>query len=320
MDDIIDRAMRGEASPDELAQLAAWRLESDANESHFHKVVALVNALRRFRTAAASPVPAAAELLERRQRREALRSRPARRFGALPWLTGGIAAIAATLAFTMVMRSTAPAAKAEWQPAEIVTGASELATVQLPDGSVARLGPRSRLRLVAARDERVVSLDGHAFFAVMERPDRPFRVRTRSGDAVALGTRFELSTEERGVRLVVVEGRVALAAQQSRTEVGGGETANLIDGRASAAVKVSDPSLLAWMGRFLAFQTTPLPSVAAEIERVYGVRVVLADSSLAEESVTAAFTDEPLRQVADVVCVVIGASCTITDSVVTIGR
>jgi transmembrane sensor len=320
MDEIIDRAMRGEATPQELAQLATWRRASDANELHYRQVVSLVEALsRRGSTSAHGRPPTAAELLERSARQAALRPGAGRRSRVMPWLPWGIAA-AATLAFSMVMQSRTGSADTTWQPTEIVTGASELATVQLPDGSIARVGPRSRLRVLAAQDERLVSLEGHAFFAVMKLPDRPFRVQTRGGDALALGTRFQVSTDDRGFQLFVVEGRVALSAKENRTEVAGGETANLIDGRASAAVRVSDPTPLRWMGQFLAFQSTPLPRVAAEIEHVYGVRVVLADSSLASESVTATFTDEPLRQTADVVCAVIGRPCTITDSVVTIGR
>ena len=318
MDEIIDRAVRGEATPQELAQLATWRQQSSDNERHYYQVLALLEALSRRTPSAQLTAPTAAQLLERGQRRVELRPRPGRTI-ARRWISWGIAA-AAIIAIAAAVRSRAVSSGAAWQPTEVVTGAGELATVQLPDGSVARVGPSSRLRLIAAHDERVVSLEGHAFFAVAKRPDRPFRVRTRGGDALALGTRFDVSTQERGLRLVVVEGRVALSAKENQTEVGGGEAADLIDGRASRAVAVSDPALLKWMGRFLAFQSTPLPRVAAEIERVYGVRVVLADSSLASETVSAAFTDEPFRQVAGVVCAVIGQRCTITDSVVTISR
>jgi transmembrane sensor len=318
MDEIIDRAMRGEATPQELAHLATWRRESSDNERLYHQTVSLLEALSRRAPSAQFTSPTAAELLDRGRRRAELRPQPGRS-ATRRWLSWGIAA-AAVLALATAFRSRTVSSGAAWQSTEIVTGAGELATVQLPDGSVARVGPRSRLRLIAAHDERVVSLEGHAFFAVAKRPDRPFRVRTRGGDALALGTRFDVSTQERGLRLVVVEGRVALSAKESQTEVSGGEAADLIDGRASRAVAVSDPALLKWMGRFLAFQSTPLPRVAAEIERVYGVRVVLADSSLASETVSAAFTDEPFRQVAGVVCAVIGQRCTITDSVVTISR
>ena len=49
-----------------------------------------------------------------------------------------------------------------WGATEVVTGATELATVQLGEGSVVRLAPSSRLRVLAGR-ERAVSLEGRAF-------------------------------------------------------------------------------------------------------------------------------------------------------------
>ena len=318
MDEIIDRALRGEATPSELAELAAWRRHSSENEQQYRQIVSLLEALSRHQPSARLEPPMASQLLDRYRRQAELRA-PFKQSGPRRLLPWGIAA-AAVLVLTTVVRFRAPSTGTGWQPTEIVTGAGELATVQLPDGSVARLGPRSRLRLIATPHERVVSLDGHAFFAVAKRPDLPFRVQTRGGDALALGTRFDVTTQERGLRLLVVEGRVALDAKENRTEVGGGQAADLIDGRAMAAVPISDPALLKWMGRFLAFQSTPLPRVAAEIERVYGARVVLADPDLASETVSAAFTDESFRQVAGVVCAVIGQHCTITDSVVTISR
>lgn len=314
MDEIIERATRGEATPQEIARLTTWRHESLENERHYQQVVSLVEALGRRLTVAAVQTPTAAQILARRRGKRGPRTVRSVIGRWLPW---GIAAAAVAL-FAITVRSSDPSSAPGWNPTEIVTGADELATVHLPDGSVARLGPRTRLRLVEAPDERVVSLEGRAFFAVAKMPDRPFRVRTRGGDALALGTRFDVSTDERGLRLLVVEGLVALSARDNRTEVAGGQAANLIDGRASEGIAVSDPALLQWMGRFLAFQSTPLSHVAAEIERVYGVRVVLTDSSLASETVSAAFTDESVHEVAGVVCAVIGHTCAITGSVVTI--
>lgn len=314
MDEIIDRVRRGEATPQEIARLAVWRQESPDNEHHYQQAVALLDALGRRAQGVHLTPPPATEIIARRRRTTASVTPFARAWRVLPW---GIAA-AAVFLFLRATRSGNPGEAPRWTPTEIVTGADELATVHLPDGSVARLGPRSRLRLVDAPDERVVSLEGRAFFAVAKMPDRPFRVTTRGGDALALGTRFDVSTDERGLRLLVVEGRVALSARDNRTEVVGGEAANLIDGRASEGIAVSDPALLQWMGQFLAFQSTPLSHVAAEIERVYGVRVLITDSTLASETVSAAFTDETIHEVAGVVCAVIGHTCAITASAVTI--
>jgi transmembrane sensor len=244
---------------------------------------------------------------------------------AVRWLTLSLAAAAAfVLAVGLSARmrvEPATVAPLATQGAEIVTGEGELATVRLEDGTVARLAPRSRLRLYAAQHERVVSVEGHAFFAVAKNPTRPFRVRTSEGDLVALGTRFDVRSESKRLRLAVLEGRVALYARGERTEVGTGEGAGVQEGVPISIAKLRDlAAVTRWMRRFLAFQSTSLQTVALEIERVYGRRVVINDPSLARETVTATFTDESLEQVMSVVCTVVGVQCVVTESQVTIGR
>jgi len=169
--------------------------------------------------------------------------------------------------------------------------------------------------------ERVVDVEGHVFFAVAKDVHRPFRVRTSQGDLVALGTRFDVLTEPRALHLAVVEGRVALLAGGEEQDVNMGEASDVLDGATTPVVKLKDLSeVTRWMRRFLAFQSTPLATVATEIERVYGRRVVVTDSSLAKETVTAVFTDESLEQVVHVVCTVVGVQCVIGSSQVTISR
>ena len=46
MDELIDRARRGEASDDELARLDAWRRTTAANERHYRETVRLLDAGR----------------------------------------------------------------------------------------------------------------------------------------------------------------------------------------------------------------------------------------------------------------------------------
>jgi transmembrane sensor len=174
-----------------------------------------------------------------------------------------------------------------------------------------------------SRGERVIWLEGHAFFAVARQRGRPFRVRTRAGDAVALGTRFDVATHESGLRLAVLDGRVALSAGPGRDgiEVAAGQAAGLTNGHPTPATPIADrASVVAWMGRFLAFQSTPLSRVRDEIERMYGVRVVVSDSALLRETVSASFTDEPFEQTVGVVCAVIGGRCAISNSGVIISR
>jgi transmembrane sensor len=231
-----------------------------------------------------------------------------------PWL------VAAAAVLVALLDPWAGAAPGVATPAEVVTGASELATVKLADGSVVRLAPSSRLQL-AVGAQREVTLEGRAFFAVASVPGEPFRVRTRTATAHVLGTRFELATEDDGVRLLVLEGRVSLDAPQNTVEVSAGEQSGVRDGAASPPTPLADrAAATAWMGRFLVFQATPLRDAAAEIERLYGSRIIVADSALAGATVTATFTDRTAEDVVRVVCSVLGARCVPGEGVVTIGR
>jgi transmembrane sensor len=239
----------------------------------------------------------------------------------VPWSLAAAATVllAVQLATQARVRSTTVADSVE--PAEIVTGKGELATVRLHDGSVVRLAPQSRLRMLRTRHERGVWVEGHVFFAVAKDPGRPFRVRTSEGDLVVLGTRFDVRTGPRGLRLAVLEGRVAVYAGGERKEVAGGEATEVRDGLTLPTLKLANADdVTKWMRRFLAFQSTDLQTVATEVERVYGTRVVFADPSLERETVSASFTDESLEHVMRVICTVVGVQCTVADSLVTISR
>jgi transmembrane sensor len=311
---LIERALRGEASDAEVARLTAWRRERPEHEARYAQLARLVAAARALGApGAAVPRPSAEEILRR------VATAPARRVSVRRWLPWAVAAAATIVAVASLARRGTLVAPA-WGAAEVSTGAGELATVQLQDGSVVRLAPSSRLR-VAAGNDRDVSLEGRAFFAVQKVPGRPFRVHTRAGSARVLGTRFELATIGGELRLAVVEGSVALDAPRNRVEVKAGEETAVHDSTASRPTKLARPdTAVRWVGTFLVFQATPLGQAAKEIARVYDVRVSIADSTLAAETITATFTDRPLREVVDVVCAVIAARCEVRPEAVSIAR
>jgi transmembrane sensor len=202
---------------------------------------------------------------------------------------------------------------------EYVSGPNESTTATLADGTIVRMAPNSRLRILDRPERREVDLEGHAFFAVARMPEQPFTVRTPIGDVTALGTRFDVRVGE-DLRVVVAEGRVAIGDVDQRVEVGAGEMSLIADGRVTQPVRVDVRSLLAWMGRFIAFQSTPLPLAAAELEAEYGTRVVIADTLLAELMITGSYIDRSFEDVITIICGAISAQCSIEDGTATIGR
>jgi transmembrane sensor len=314
VDELIDRVGRGEASEAELAELDAWRRASPANERQYRDTVRLLDAGRALGIVALQHRrPSAADIVARVASRRPF----ARRW--TPW----IAAAAAAVLAVVVIRSRvveSDHAIIGWKPADVATGAGQLTTVALGEGSVVRLAPSSRLRVRAGR-ERVVDLEGRAFFAVQRMLSHPLIIHTRAGDARVLGTRFELATTDERLEVRVVEGTVALSTSRHHVEVGAGEQGAVQNGDVSRATPAVAPAAIAgWVGRFLAFQATPLGEAAREIERVYGTPVTIADSALARETITASFTDRPLEDVVNVVCSVLSARCAVTDGRVRIER
>jgi transmembrane sensor len=187
-----------------------------------------------------------------------------------------------------------------------------MTTVTLPGGTVARLGPNSTLRFPAeeAGSDQGVWLEGRAFFGVQPNPSRTFTVDTDFGEAVALGTRFEVRTEDDEFRVLVVQGLVRVSAAGAAVEIGPGGMASSASGSPPSAITVSDPEgELTWMGRTLVFRATPLSAAVAEIERRYDVDVEIADPTLASMEVTATFSGQPLDGVVLVLCQILNAEC-----------
>ena len=147
-------------------------------------------------------------------------------------MPGRVVSTISTAAVAIGSRVSQRASTAEipgWGASEVVTGANELATVKLGEGTVVRLAPSSRLRVLAGRG-RSVALEGRAFFAVQRMAQYPLLVRTAAGDARVLGTRFELATDDGGLRLRVVEGRVALSTSREQAEVAAGQETTIKNG------------------------------------------------------------------------------------------
>src|SRR5690606_23926374 len=150
------------------------------------RTVRLLEIARAERDVALPAAPSAAALLAGRAQREdadgnaANAQRPADRpRRAATWLPWGIAA-AAVLAL-LLLRGPAATTPAPGGATDVSTGPSELATVQLDDGTVVRLAPSTRLHVTPRADVREVRLDGRAHFSVAPDAARPFRVRTRPG-------------------------------------------------------------------------------------------------------------------------------------------
>jgi transmembrane sensor len=304
LDETIIRFLQGRATSEEATRLAAWRRATAGNERHFQEVAGLWRATAP--SGASTPLPDTSVVVERARRGRT---------------TARVAAFAAVLLLGFAIGELRPGG----EPApglgvgEFVTGPTEMATARLSDGTVVRLAPDSRMRMLESATRREVWLDGKAFFAVAASERHPFVIRTRAGDAHVLGTRFEVQVRDEDLRVAVVEGRVDVGDDDTRIRLDPGQVARARRGVEPVVSNHPNVSgLIGWVGAFIAFESTSLLRVAEELEQRYDIQVHIADPSLNDRTVTAWFGEEDVDSVLAVVCRIADVYCNVRDDVVTI--
>lgn len=314
-DELIFRSFLGRISPEQEAALNAWRAAHPDHERRHQEFAAVWRATAELKERLVSEPPP----LERITSEAAGARRARRKWRPGPW---HVAALAASFAAgLLVVGPQGDSMPERGQPIEIVTGPGETATMQLAGGTVVRVAPESRLVLPGATDERSVTLVGQAFFAVASDPENPFVVHTPSGVARVLGTRFDLEARPGNLRLLVVEGRVSVSSEAAEVDVVANQMTHLREGQAPSTVDVVDVwPLLAWMGGFLAFESTPLHEVRLELMRRFDVTLTFDDPSLAQETVTVWFRNEPIEEVVSVLCRLVEAQCSMRNDLIRMTR
>lgn len=324
---IILLSLRNEASVRELRELDAWRRASADNERHYRELVRVWELTAGGDDGiVVEPPPGVDEIVAGAGAPVPVQLLPPARLGPRPpsWLRSRwirYAAVgAAAVALWALGRGWSSAGGSGRGEDRFVTGSAGAATVSLKDGTVVRVAPGSVFTVPnGAGGGRRVRLEGRAFFAVAHDESHPFRIRTPAGDVTVLGTRFDLQARDANLSVIVLEGAVSLSTDGHRVRVRAGEMGRILEGTLLPPVRVPDPvAAMAWRGRFLAFQDTPLNEVAREITQEYGVPVILADTALGRRTVTGWFADRELDDVLRIACAAAAVRCVHEHGVVTI--
>lgn len=315
MEEIVIRALQGFALPEELERLERWRGVSSENERTYQQIVRLWNATLRGdrRTTREGPRSSFEIIRMARQREPSTHRRASPESGGMKrWVRRIAAAIVLLTAGFANLLLQVP--KPLIAGGLVTTGAAEMATLTLGDGTIVRLGPSSRVRIPEEAERREVWLEGEAFFSVAAVEDRPFTVHGGNGTARAMGTRFRVETAGGAMRVGVLEGQVAISAGEVERELVGGQVGQVSAGNLTVRRAESVEELRPDLGNFLAFRSTPLRRVVQEVGAHFGVPAEVRDQEVGNRTVTASFQDASFIEVMSVVCRITASRCTISDS------
>jgi transmembrane sensor len=213
-------------------------------------------------------------------------------------MLGSAAAIAAACLLVYSAFMIFPRVSHSSAGAEIATAIGERRAIVLSDHSRLLLDTSSRVRIAftgGARDLEL--LDGQAHFEVAPDPHRPFRVRTRAAEIVAVGTKFDVVAMPGQTTVTLIEGRVNVRAisRSARLEP---QMRSLIPGQQlgiSAQEGLMDPrsvqvaSATAWQRGMIVIDDLPVPEALAMMNRYSRQQIVVLGPALRMRKVSGVF-------------------------------
>jgi transmembrane sensor len=191
---------------------------------------------------------------------------------------------------------------------EITSPPGVRSQVVLPDGSKVWLNAQSTIKFKVPFDQtnRDVLLSGEAFFAVQKNPNAPFVVKTGNVSVTVLGTKFNCKAfeDEGNIEVVLAEGKVIMNTNSgiSGKEIIMKPGERAVFDKRSNFTRVTNEKIdkyIAWHNGKLVFDETPMPEVATQLERWFGIEVIIDDPKILKYRITTTFENESLNQVLD---------------------
>jgi len=125
-------------------------------------------------------------------------------------------------------------------------------------------------------DQRIVELEGEAYFEVAKNRNKPFIVKSGSQSIEVLGTHFNVHayTNESVVKTTLLEGSVAVSYKNQKSILKPGQQSSISDNFSKIKIKeVDTEAAVAWKNGRFKFDNADLKTVMKQLERWYGIKV-----------------------------------------------
>ena len=195
--------------------------------------------------------------------------------------------------------------------------------VLLSDSSQVFLKPKSRILFREPFDDsqRLVALEGEAFFAVSKDTLHPFLVNTNEIVTKVLGTSFTVSAfpEEDNITVSVMTGKVSVTTKKDQHAVNGplketiltpnqkiiySKNKNVVS---RAIVKEPVPILPADVVKRMHFEAAPIRKIFEGLEQVYGVDIEFDEDVFSSCILTTSIAEGTIYNRLDMICKAIDA-------------
>ena len=303
--DFLKKYFAGELTSQEEAQVQAWLVEHYEDPQVQEALTAIMAGMdtEDMTVSSSAYVKVSRRLgLERKSRFE----KTVRTIGR--WAMGIAACVLLPLLGAFVYGRMSVPEQIEWLELRVPYGQTD--ELMLADGTCLHLNAGTRVTYPSSfiGNERRIFVEGELFAEVAKNPEQPFIISSGDVDVKVLGTTFNFKAYDNTecVELILLEGAVQVDIDaNSRTKQIQLHPGEMIQyDRKSGEIEMKDfqPHLYKGFhaGGAVHFFNLRLSDITSDLERLFGVRVVLLDQSLAETRYFAWFSNnETLDQILD---------------------
>ncbi|MDN5214922.1 DUF4974 domain-containing protein [Fulvivirgaceae bacterium BMA12] len=186
--------------------------------------------------------------------------------------------------------------------------------IALADGTKVTLNAASSLEFPKGfkGEERLVYLEGEAFFEVQKNPEKPFIVITNKIATTALGTSFNIHAfpDKKQINVFLVEGKVKVEAfedldQQQKTKetflAPGEQVIYKKDKQALKKGKFDSEIAIAWKEGILYFRKADFEEIIDKLEKWYGVKFKILNQNQQNMRFSGTFQNETLKNILEAI-------------------
>lgn len=290
--DKIIASFENRLSPEDQQRMKTWLLKSEENQEFYNETKKLYTATQKIRIDFTPDTNKALQKVNRNLRRREI----------VHW---SYRAAAVLFLFALIGRIFLfPPAK--WND----ISAQSRQTIFLPDSSKVILAKNATLKFPDKfnKKQRLVYLDGLAYFEVTKNKKHPFLIETKNTSIEVLGTHFLVdASKENSEKVWVDEGKVAFSTlgpnQLSSTILTSNEVGIWSQKSSNISELVfSNLNQNAWLSGRLTFEDTSLDQVIQEIESFFNIKVDVQEN-IRNRRYSGSFTENnPAEEALQVLC------------------
>jgi ferric-dicitrate binding protein FerR (iron transport regulator) len=315
---LLEKFLRREATSEEVEQLIAWFCRNDTKEMLFKSYA--------DKWDEASPqldMKTQRDMLGKLKKQISEESKSIFARSWKRWVRSAAAVLIPLLVGAAVYALIdTPAKNISVKPMLVKVENGQKANLELPDGTRVWLNSASHLSYNGNfnKKDRVVNLEGEAYFEVAKDASRPFIVKTNDLSVRALGTCFDVKAypNDNSVTTTLIEGKVSVGNSLGSTILVPNQKLTF-DKKNRKFVKASvyDAELSGlWKNNELAFDSETLEEIALELERMYNIHVIFATDNIRQYRFSGKIKNNSLESVFQLISLTAPITYRVEDSVV----